>query len=63
MPICIGYFSVAFAFGIFATDSTITAAIGFAVAVVASLFTDSPVKVAALSCIGVLAAEIVIKNI
>jgi len=54
---------VAFAFGIFATDSTITAAIGFAVAVVASLFTDSPVKVAALSCIGVLAAEIVIKNI
>ena len=47
----------------YATDSTITAAIGFAVAVVASLFTDSLVKVASLSCIGVLIVEIVMKYI
>jgi hypothetical protein len=47
----------------YATDSPITAAIGFVVAVVASLFTYSLVKVASLACIGVLISEIVMKFI
>jgi branched-subunit amino acid transport protein len=47
----------------YATDSPITAAIGFIVAVVASLFTHSLVKVASLACIGVLISEIVMKFI
>lgn len=47
----------------YATDSPITAAVGFAVAVVAALFERSLVQVAALSCAGVLITEIIMKFI
>lgn len=47
----------------YATDSPITAAVGFAVAVVAALFERSLVQVAALSCVGVLITEIIMKFI
>ncbi len=45
----------------YATDSPITAAVGFIVALVASFFERSLVQVAALSCLGVLVTEIVMK--
>lgn len=45
----------------YATDSPITAAVGFIVAIIAALFERSLVQVAALSCLGVLVTEIVIK--
>ncbi len=45
----------------YATDSPITATVGFIVAVVAALFERSLVQVAAFSCLGVLVTEIVIK--
>lgn len=44
----------------YATDSPITAAVGFAVAVIAAFFERSLVQVAALSCVGVLITEIII---
>ncbi|MBQ8183421.1 MAG: AzlD domain-containing protein [Clostridia bacterium] len=47
----------------YATDSPVTAAVGFIVAVVASLFERSLVQVAALSCLGVLATELIMKFI
>lgn len=47
----------------YATDSPISAAVGFAVALVAAFFERSLVQVAALSCLGVLVTEIVIKYI
>lgn len=47
----------------YATDSPITAAVGFAVAVVAALFERSLVQVAALSCAGVLITEIIMNFI
>ena len=45
----------------YATDSPISAAVGFAVALVAAFFERSLVQVAALSCLGVLVTEIVMK--
>ena len=45
----------------YATDSPVTAAVGFIVALVAAFFERSLVQVAALSCFGVLVTEIVIK--
>lgn len=45
----------------YATDSPITAAVGFIVAIVAAFFERSLVQVAALSCLGVLITEIVMK--
>ena len=45
----------------YATDSPITAAVGFIVAIVAAFFERSLVQVVALSCLGVLVTEIVIK--
>lgn len=47
----------------YATDSPLTAAVGFAVAIIAALFERSLVQVAALSCLGVLVTELVIKFI
>ncbi len=47
----------------YATDSPITAAVGFAVAIIAALFERSLVQVAALSCLGVLVTELVMKFI
>ena len=47
----------------YATDSPITATVGFVVAIVAAFFEKSLVQVAALSCLGVLVAEIIIKLI
>ena len=44
----------------YATDSPITAAVGFIIAIIASLFERSLIQVAALSCAGVLLTEIVI---
>lgn len=43
----------------YATDSPITAAVGFIIAIIASLFERSLIQVAALSCAGVLLTEIV----
>lgn len=43
----------------YATDSPITAAVGFIIAIIASLFEKSLIQVAALSCAGVLLTEIV----
>lgn len=43
----------------YATDSPITATVGFIVAIVAALFEKSLIQVAALSCAGVLLTEIV----
>lgn len=45
----------------YATDSPITAAVGFVVALVAAFFNRNLVQVAALSCLGVLATELVMK--
>ena len=45
----------------YATDSPITAAVGFVIAIVAALFERSLVQVAALSCLGVLVTEIIMK--
>lgn len=45
----------------YATDSPVSAAIGFGVAIIASLFERSLIQVAVLSCLGVLATEIVMK--
>ena len=47
----------------YATDSPVTAAVGFAVAIIAALFERSLVQVAALSCLGVLMTELVMKFI
>lgn len=47
----------------YATDSPITAAVGFVVAIAAALFERSLVQVAALSCAGVLITEIIMKFI
>ena len=47
----------------YATDSPVTAAVGFAVAIIAALFERSLVQVAALSCLGVLVTELVMKFI
>lgn len=46
-----------------ATDSPITAAVGFIIAVIAALFERSLIQVALLSCAGVLITEIIIKFI
>ncbi len=43
----------------YATDSPITAAVGFIVAIIAAFFGRSLVQVAALSCLGVLATELI----
>lgn len=43
----------------YATDSPITAAVGFIVAISAAFFGRSLVQVAALSCLGVLATELI----
>ena len=43
----------------YATDSPITAAVGFIIAIIASLFERSLIQVAALSCAGVLLTKIV----
>ena len=45
----------------YATDSPVSAAVGFVVALVAAFFNRSLVQVAALSCLGVLATEVVMK--
>ena len=42
-----------------ATDSPITAAVGFIVAIIAAFFERSLIQVAVLSCLGVLATEII----
>ena len=47
----------------YATDSPVSAAVGFVVALVAAFFNRSLVQVAALSCLGVLATEIIMKSI
>ncbi|MBQ5883882.1 MAG: AzlD domain-containing protein [Clostridia bacterium] len=47
----------------YATDSYISAIIGFAVAVVAALFKRSLVQVAVLSCVAVFVTELIINNI
>ncbi len=43
----------------YATDSPTTAAVGFIVAVIAAFFERSLIQVAVLSCLGVLATEII----
>ena len=45
----------------YATDSHITATVGFIVALVAAFFERNLVQVAALSCLGVLVTEIIMK--
>ncbi len=47
----------------YATDSPITAAVGFIIAIVAALFERSLIQVAGLSCAGVLITEIIIRFI
>ena len=47
----------------YATDSYISAIIGFAVAVVGALFKRSLVQVAVLSCVAVFVTELIINNI
>ncbi len=44
----------------YATDSPITAAVGFIVAIIAAFFERSLIQVALLSCLGVLATEIIL---
>lgn len=44
----------------YATDSPITAAVGFIVAIIAAFFERSLIQVAVLSCLGVLATEIIL---
>lgn len=43
----------------YATDSPITATVGFIIAIIASLFERSLIQVAALSCAGVLLTELI----
>lgn len=43
----------------YATDSPMTAAVGFVVAIIAAFFERSLIQVAVLSCLGVLATEII----
>lgn len=45
----------------YATDSPISAAVGFVIAIIASLFERSLIQVACLSCAGVFIAELVMK--
>jgi hypothetical protein len=47
----------------YATGNTASACIGFVIAVIAALFNRSLVQVAALSCLGVLATELVMNYI
>lgn len=47
----------------YATQSPISAGIGFVIAIVAALFERSLVQVAALSCLGVFVAELVMNYI
>jgi branched-subunit amino acid transport protein len=47
----------------YATDSPITAAIGFCIAMVAAFFERSLIQVALLSCAGVFIAEVILKFI
>ncbi len=47
----------------YATDSPITATVGFIVAVVAALFERSLIQVAVLSCLSVLITELIMKFI
>lgn len=47
----------------YATGNMLSACIGFVIAVIAALFNRSLVQVAALSCLGVLATELVINYI
>ena len=47
----------------YATDSPITAIVGFIVAIIAAFFERSLIQVAVLSCLGVFIAEIVMKLI
>ena len=44
----------------YATDSPVTAAVGFVIAVIAAFFERSLIQVAALSCAGVLITELII---
>lgn len=44
----------------YATDSPVTAAVGFIIAVIAAFFERSLIQVAALSCAGVLITELII---
>ncbi len=44
----------------YATGNTVTAAVGFAVAVIAALFNRSLIQVAVLSCLSVLIADFII---
>ena len=44
----------------YATDSPITAAVGFIVAIIAAFFERSLIQVAVLSCLGVLTTEIIL---
>lgn len=47
----------------FATDSYVSAVVGFAVAVIAALFKRSLVQVAVFSCLSVLAVELIMNYI
>lgn len=47
----------------YATQSPISACIGFAIAVISALFEKSLVQVAALSCLGVFVAELIMSYI
>ena len=47
----------------YATDSPITAMVGFVVAIIAAFFERSLIQVAVLSCLSVLITEIIIKFI
>lgn len=47
----------------YATDSPITAIVGFIVAVIAAFFERSLIQVAVLSCLGVFVTEIIMKFI
>ncbi len=47
----------------YATDSPITAVVGFIVAVIAAFFERSLIQVAVLSCLGVFVTEIIMKFI
>lgn len=47
----------------YATGSTVSAAVGFGVAIVAALFERSLIQVAVLSCAGVLVTELVLQFI
>ncbi len=47
----------------YATDSPVTAIVGFIVAIIAAFFERSLIQVAALSCLGVFVTEIIMKFI